>query len=663
MDEKKRIIELRSLLEQYNYEYYALDTPSVSDAEYDRLIGELTLLEKRHPELDDPLSPTKRVGGQVLTEFQKIPHKRRMISLANAFNDEDLLNFDTRIKTLLKRNQITYVAELKIDGLAMSLDYVDGRLNYAATRGDGVVGEDVTNNVLTIKSIPTKIKFTQPFEVRGEVYLPKASLSKLNQEREKNNEPLFANTRNAAAGSIRNLDSKVAASRQLDAFWYYFVNADEFGIESHFEALKQLKELGFRTNRECRLCANIEEVIAFVKEYQEKRRNLPYDTDGIVIKVDDITTWEVLGYTAKTPRWAIAYKFPPEEVMTELKDIIFTVGRTGKITPNAVLAPVRVAGSLVQRATLHNEDFILERGLMLGDVVVLRKAGDIIPEVVEAVKSRRTGKEKPFVMIENCPECGTPLTKVEAMHFCLNLECPARHIEGLIHYSSKKALDIEGLGEKIVELLFAEKFIKNIPDIYRLHRHRQALIEVEGFSYKSVDNLLQAIEESKTRSMERFLFGIGIKEIGEKTAQVLAHRYGDITTLAQASVEELLTIPDIGPVAANALVTYFNNPQNLSMIAELAELGVNMKYESVALKESIFTGKRVVLTGTLTTLTRDEATTLLRAHQAQIVSSVSKATDYVIVGENAGSKLDKAHELGIATLDEETFLAHINGKK
>lgn len=660
MDEKQRIIELRNLLERYNYEYYALDAPSVSDAEYDRLINELIMLEKAHPEFDDPLSPTKRVGGQVLTEFKKITHKRRMISLANAFNEEDVRAFDVRVKNLLNRDQVTYVVELKIDGLAMSLDYVDGRLNYAATRGDGVVGEDVTSNVLTIKSIPTKIAFAEPFEVRGEVYLPQNSLEKLNEERAKNNEPLFANARNAAAGSIRNLDTKIAASRGLEAFWYYFVNADEFGIESHYQALKTIEKLGFRINHECHLCHNIDEVLAFIENFTEKRHSLPYDIDGIVIKVDDITTWDVLGYTAKTPRWAIAYKFPPEEVITELKDIIFTVGRTGKITPNAVLTPVRVAGSLVQRATLHNEDFILERDLMVGDRVVIRKAGDIIPEVVKAVKTRRTGTEIPFKMIENCPECGTPLSKIEAMHYCLNPACPARHIEGLIHYCSKKALDIEGLGEKIVELLFAEKFIKTIPDIYRLKDYRQDLIEVEGFSHKSVDNLLTAIEESKTRSLEKFLFGIGIKEIGEKTAQILARRYGDISLLAKASVEELLMIPDIGPVAANNLVNYFQDENNLAMLAELQELGVNMKFLGTTTKESIFTGKRVVLTGTLSSLTRDEASAILTAHQARITGSVSKATDFVIVGENAGSKLDKARELGIPTLDEETFLRYIN---
>ena len=416
-DPKERIDELRETLNRYNYEYYVLDLPSVSDAEYDRLMQELMMLEKEHPELDSPLSPSKRVGGQVVSEFKKIKHKRLMLSLANAFNEADLRDFDRKVREALHLNQVTYMCEMKIDGLAMSLDYVDGALNYAATRGDGNVGEDVTSNVMTIKSIPSHIQTKQPFEVRGEVYMPKASLEKLNKEREKNGEPLLANARNAAAGSIRQLDSKVAASRKLDAFWYYFVNATEFGITRHSEALKYVEKLGFRTNPERRLCNGIEEVLAYVEEYTLKRPFLDYDIDGIVIKVDDLLAYDILGYTAKTPKWAIAYKFPPEEVQTTLEDIVLTVGRTGKITPNAILSPVRVAGSLVQRATLHNEEFILDKDLRIGDTVVIRKAGDVIPEVVRAIKEKRTGLEKEFVMSSICPVCGSPLQKVDAMHF------------------------------------------------------------------------------------------------------------------------------------------------------------------------------------------------------------------------------------------------------
>ena len=664
MDEITRIHQLRTLLEKYNHEYYVLDNPSVTDAEYDRLINELALLESKYPELEDSLSPTKRVGGRVLDEFKKITHKRRMISLANAFNESDVRDFDRRVKSGLNLDDVLYVAELKIDGLAMSLDYVDGRLNYAATRGDGIVGEDVTNNVITIKSIPTKIATMAPLEVRGEVYMPLANLAQLNLDRANKGEAIFANARNTAAGSIRNLDSSIAASRKLDAYWYYFVNADEFDIHSHFDALEFIEKLGFRTNHERRLCHGIEEVIRYIEEYTQKRSSLAYDIDGIVIKVDDIDTWDLLGYTAKTPRWAIAYKFPPEEVTTELKDIIFTVGRTGKVTPNAVLAPVRVAGSLVQRATLHNDDFIVDRQLMIGDTVVIRKAGDVIPEVVRALFEKRNGDEIPFKMIEHCPECGTKLTKVEAMHFCLNPHCPARNIEGLIHFSSRKAMDIDGLGEKIVELLFAEKFITSIPDIFRLGNHRQELMEIDGFSSKSIDNLLNAIENSKKQSLERLLFGLGVKEIGEKTAKILSQRYGDMENIKNASFEELQTIPDIGPVAAQALISYFLNQTNLAMIDDLVSLGINMHYLGKRVRnDSFFSGKKIVLTGTLTALGRKEATDLLENLGAKVSGAVSKATDLVIYGESAGSKLTKAQELGISTMDEIAFLAQLEQEK
>ncbi|MFA6616943.1 MAG: NAD-dependent DNA ligase LigA [Bacilli bacterium] len=664
MDEITRIHQLRTLLEKYNHEYYVLDNPSVTDAEYDRLINELALLESKYPELEDSLSPTKRVGGRVLDEFKKITHKRQMISLANAFNESDVRDFDRRVKSGLNLDDVLYVAELKIDGLAMSLDYVDGRLNYAATRGDGIVGEDVTNNVITIKSIPTKIATMAPLEVRGEVYMPLASLAQLNLDRANKGEAIFANARNTAAGSIRNLDSSIAASRKLDAYWYYFVNADEFDIHSHFDALEFIEKLGFRTNHERRLCHGIEEVIRYIEEYTQKRSSLAYDIDGIVIKVDDIDTWDLLGYTAKTPRWAIAYKFPPEEVTTELKDIIFTVGRTGKVTPNAVLAPVRVAGSLVQRATLHNDDFIVDRQLMIGDTVVIRKAGDVIPEVVRALFEKRNGDEIPFKMIEHCPECGTKLTKVEAMHFCLNPHCPARNIEGLIHFSSRKAMDIDGLGEKIVELLFAEKFITSIPDIFRLGNHRQELMEIDGFSSKSIDNLLNAIENSKKQSLERLLFGLGVKEIGEKTAKILSQRYGDMENIKNASFEELQTIPDIGPVAAQALISYFSNQTNLAMIDDLVSLGINMHYLGKRVRnDSFFSGKKIVLTGTLTALGRKEATDLLENLGAKVSGAVSKATDLVIYGESAGSKLTKAQVLGISTMDEIAFLAQLEQEK
>lgn len=659
MEPKERVKELRELLERYNYEYYHLNASSVSDAEFDRLMNELIMLENEHPELKSPLSPTQRVGGTVAEEFKKITHKRLMLSLANAFSESDLRDFDKKVCETLGVKKVTYMAEMKIDGLAMSLDYVDGELNYAATRGDGNVGEDVTQNVITIKSIPTHIKVDKPFEVRGEVYMPKASLNALNEERQKQNQPLFANARNAAAGSIRQLDSRVAASRKLNAFWYYFVNANEFGFTRHSEALNYIETLGFRTNKERRLCDGIEEVLAYVEEYTLKRPTLDYDIDGIVIKVDDITKYDILGYTAKTPKWAIAYKFPPEEVQTTLEDIIFTVGRTGKITPNAKLSPVRVAGSMVQRATLHNEDFVVSKGMMIGDTVVIRKAGDVIPEVVKSLKEKRTGNEKPFVMIDKCPVCGEPLTKVDAMHFCLNPHCDAKHIEGLIHYSSRDAMDIEGLGEKIVELLFNEKFINDIPSIYNLYNFRQDIIFMDGFKDKSVDNLIDAIEKSKQNSLEKLIFGLGIKEVGAKTAKILAKKYLTMDELMKASYEDLLAIPDIGPISATSISEYFKNENNIKLIEELKNLGLNMKYLGIISSDvtSPFYGKTVVLTGTLSSMGRKEATELLENLGAKVAGSVSKNTDYVIFGEEAGSKLDKARALGVKTLDEDSFLA------
>ncbi len=661
MNDRERIMTLRKRLEAYNHEYYVLDQPSVSDAEYDQLMAELVLLEQQHPELDDPFSPSKRVGGEVLDSFLQVEHKRQMLSLGNAFNREDIEDFDRKIRDVLKVDKVTYVAELKIDGLAMSLDYINGRLNYAATRGDGVVGEDVTHNVITIKSIPTQVKQLDSFEVRGEVYMPKKSLIALNKAKEEKGEALFANARNAAAGSIRNLDSKVAAMRKLDAFWYYFVNASDYGLTSHYQALMRLQEEGFRINPHIRLCQGIEEVLQYIDEYHQLRAQLDYDIDGIVIKVDDMSSYDKIGQTAKTPKWAIAYKFPPELAITRLEDIIFTVGRTGKITPNAVLSPVRVAGSLVQRATLHNQDFIHERDLMIGDYVTLRKAGDVIPEVVNALKERREGTETPFTMIQACPVCQTPLTFKDPLHYCLNPHCPARNIENLIHFSSRDAMDIEGLGDKIVELLFNEKMISTIPDLYKLSRFSQDLMEVEGFSHKSVDNLLTAIENSKTKSLEKVLFGLGIKEVGAKTAKLLAKQYQNIDRLMQASADELVTLRDIGPVASQSIVDYFSDVHNRQMIEEMQKLGVNFDYlgPKEVNHDHVFKGKTVVLTGSLVHYTREQASDILENLGARVSGSVSKKTDFVIYGSEAGSKLSKAQALGVKTLNEDEFIAHI----
>ena len=658
MDAKERVKEITALLEKYNYEYYVLDNPSVSDAEYDRLMQELMMLENEHPELRSPLSPTQRVGGMVQDSFRKVKHQRSMLSLANAFNEEDLRAFDKRVRDIIGGDKVTYMAEMKIDGLGMSLVY-NKNLQYAATRGDGVEGEDVTANVITIKSIPSHIDLDGDFEIRGEVYMPKKSLEKLNAIQEEKGEKLFANARNAAAGSIRNLDTSIAASRGLDAFWYYFVNAKDFGIRYHSEALNFADKLGFRTNPERRLCDGIDEVIKYIDEYTEKRSSLPYDIDGIVIKVDDMNLYDKLGYTAKTPRWAIAYKFPPEEVVTKLIDIIYTVGRTGKITPNAVLEPVRVAGSVVQRATLHNEDFIADKGLMIGDYVIIRKAGDVIPEVVRPVESRRSGLEQPFHMITTCPVCGSPLIRKDAMHFCLNPNCDARKVESIIHFSSKDAMDIEGLGEKVAEEFFAEGFIHDVASIYKLSEHREEVINLEGWKEKSIDNLLQAIEKSKENSLERVLFGLGIKEVGEKMAKTLSRKYQNIDNLMNATEEELLEIPDVGPILAKSLVNWFSSEKNVELVNQLKEAGVNFEYKGSTTKaaNSYFSGKTVVLTGTLTSYGRKEATTLLEDLGAKVTGSVSKATDVVIAGTEAGSKLDKANALGITVLNEEEFLA------
>ena len=661
MNPKERIDELRSLLEKYNYEYYVNDNPSVSDAEYDRLMQELIALETRYPEYFSKLSPSQRVGGLVQKEFPEVIHKRMMLSLANAFNEDDLRDFDRKIREILHVDKVTYMAEMKIDGLGMSLVYANGELQYAATRGDGTKGEDVTSNVITINSIPTHIKEKGDFEIRGEVYMPKKSLERLNKIQEEKGEKLFANARNAAAGSIRNLDSSIAASRGLEAFWYYFVNAKDYDIRYHSDALDRADELGFRTNKERRLCNGIDEVLDYINEYTEKRGSLDYDIDGIVIKVDDMSLYDKCGYTAKTPRWAIAYKFPPEEVVTKLTDIIYTVGRTGKITPNAVLEPVRVAGSVVQRATLHNEDFVKDKGLMVNDYVVIRKAGDVIPEVVRPVLERRDGTQIPFEMIEKCPVCGAPLVRKDAMHFCLNPDCDAKQIESIIHFASKDAMDIEGMGEKVVEQFFNQGFIHNVPDIYNLMDHRDDIISLDGWQSKSIDKLIEAIDNSKANSLERLLFGLGIKEVGAKMAKTLSKKYQNLENLMNASLEELLEINDVGPVVATSIYNFFKDEKKMKIVNKLVALGLNTNFlgTTATAANNYFSGKTVVLTGTLSSYGRKEATEILENLGAKVTGSVSKATDCVVAGVEAGSKLDKAQALGITVLDEEEFLTLI----
>lgn len=663
LEAKKRHQELVEILEKYSYEYYVLDNPSVSDAEYDDKLSELENLEKLFPELITRNSPTQRIIGQVLTGFNKIHHKYQMLSLGDVFNLEELRIWDRKLCENLNVKNVAYNAEMKIDGLAMSLVYENGELLYCATRGDGTTGEDVTTNVLTIPSIPTHIKIKERVEIRGEVYMPKASFIELNKARKEAGEPLFANARNAAAGSIRNLDSNVAKSRKLDAWWYYLEEPEKFNVKTQAEALDFIESLGFKVNPERKVLSNFEEINKYVEEYSKKRNSLPYDIDGIVLKVNDLSLHEEIGYTAKTPKWAIAYKFPPEEVITKLKDIIYTVGRTGKITPNAVLEPVKVAGSTVQRATLHNEDFIKEKDLMVGDYVILRKAGDIIPEVVTPVYARRDGAQVPFKMITHCPDCGSELVKIEAMHFCLNKNCPSRKIESLIHFASKDAMDIEGMGDKVCEQFFAEKFIQSIPDIYRLANFKENIIQIEGWSYKSTESLLEAIENSKKKSLEKLLFGLGIKEVGEKMAKVLARFYKNIDRLMNESEENLLKISDIGEVCAASIYKYFHDEENIKLIEELKQLGLNMNYlgSETINENNYFYNKKIVLTGTLSKYGRKEATEILENLGAHVSSSVSKVTDLVIYGEEAGSKLDKANKLNVRVMNEDEFLDILKG--
>ena len=658
-DVKSRIDYLRNTLEKYSYEYYVLDKPTVTDQEYDRLMQELIFLEEQNPEFDSITSISKRVGGEVASSFEKIKHKRLMLSLGNAFNEDDLYDFDSKIKSIIKKDKIEYVCELKIDGLSMAVQYKNGQIEYGATRGDGLEGEIVTQNVLTIHDIPLKVNENKEFEVRGEVFMSKKVLDKINAKREKNGEEPLANCRNAAAGSIRQLDSKIAAQRQLENFMYYFVNADEFGITRHSDAMIRMKELGFNVNPNYRICNGINEVIQYIKEYTEKRDGLAYDIDGIVIKVNDMTTYSKIGYTQKTPKWAIAYKFPPKEVVTRVKDIIFTVGRTGRITPNAVLEPVRVQGSVISRATLHNEDFVKELDLRIGDYVYIRKAGDVIPEVVKVIKERRTEDTIPFKMIDKCPICGSTLKRKdgESVHYCENPNCDKKNIEQIIHFASRNAMDIEGLGEKICEEFYNIGVLKDITSIYTLYEKKDELKRLEGFGEKSINKLIESIEKSKQNSLERLLFGLGIKEVGNKSSKVLAQKFGDLESLMNANLDDLLLIKDVGDVMANSIVNYFKDGDNYNTIFQLKLLGLNFNYLGEKINyDNFFSEKTIVITGSFKDFSRDELTTILENKNAKVTTSVSKKTNILVCGEDAGSKLDKATKLGVYVMHEEELL-------
>ena len=659
---RERVDELIRIINEANYNYHVLDNPTITDQEYDSLFRELQIIEEKYPELVREDSPTLRVGGVVLDSFKKITHSIPMMSLGDVFNEDEIREFDNRIKK--EGINPSYVCELKIDGLSVSLHYEKGVLKTAATRGNGTVGEDITHNVKTIKTVPLTLNRDIDIEVRGEIYMSKDTLKKLNIEREKNNQPLLQNCRNAAAGSIRQLDSKIAASRNLDCWIYHLPNPEDYGIKTQWEALEFMKSLGFKVNPNNLLVTDINGILSYIEAKGKDRPSLEYDIDGVVVKVNDIAEQKQLGFTAHHPKWAIAYKFPAEEVLTKLKDIVFTVGRTGQITPNAVLEPVIVAGSTISRATLHNEDYVIAKDLKIGDIVSIHKAGDVIPEVGEVKKERRTGKEIDFKMIDTCPMCGSKLVRKEgqADYFCLNLDCPARNSEKLCHFVSRKAMNIDGLGDKIIEDFFNLKYISDITDIYKLDKYREELIELEGYGNKSIDNLLEAINNSKSNSLERLLFGLGIPNVGEKTAKVLAMEYNTLDNLMNASFEELNNIPDIGDIIAKSIVDFFNDEKNKKIILELKEIGVNMDYTGPKVERNDnFYNKTFVITGTLVKYTRDEVEEKIQLLGGKTSSSVSKKTYAVIVGENPGSKYTKAQELNIPVWSEEDLEEKFNG--
>ncbi len=653
---KERMDELIEIINEADYNYHTLDNPTITDQEYDKYLRELIEIEENHPTWVREDSPTQHAGGKIIEGFEKVTHKIPMMSLSDVFSESEVIAFDERIQK--EGFHPEYVCELKIDGLSVSLLYEKGKLVRAATRGDGTIGEDITHNAKTIKVIPLKLKEEVDIEVRGEIFMNKKTLEKLNEERKKNGQPLLQNCRNAAAGSIRQLDSKIAAQRKLDNFIYHLPNPLDYGIHTHSEALEYMKKLGFKINPNNRVVKNINEVLEFIEEKGKERDSLAYDIDGIVIKVNNIDDQQRLGSTAKYPKWATAYKFPAKEVLTKLTDIIFTVGRTGQITPNAVLEPVIVAGSTISRATLHNEDYVKEKDLKIGDIVSIRKAGDVIPEVVEVKKERRTGKEKDFVMITNCPMCNTPLVKKEGQvdYYCPNKKCPARNIESLIHFVSRDAMNIDGLGDRIMEDFYNFHFIATIPDIYALKEHEKDLTRLEGYGEKSVTNLLKAIEESKNNSLEKLIFGLGIPHVGAKTAKLLAQKYKTLQNLMEQTEEELTKVPDIGGIIAKSVVDYFNDSHHKAIVEELMDLGINTIYLGQEIVENEeFSGKSFVLTGSLTIFTREEAKEKIESLGGKTVDSVSKKTSVVIVGEKPGSKYDKALKLGIPIWTEEEF--------
>ncbi|MBP2630081.1 MAG: ligase [Firmicutes bacterium] len=661
-----QIMELRSKINYHMHRYHVLDNPEIEDYEYDALLRQLNELEAAYPELITPQSPTQRVGAPPAAGFQKVTHFTPMRSLGNVFSGAELLAFHQRVQSGLENKQeITYVVEHKIDGLAINIVYENGSLVRAATRGDGTTGEDVTANIKTIKSIPLELKaneFGIPtfLEVRGEVYMPQKEFIRLNEEREEMGEQLFANPRNAAAGSLRQLDPKEAAKRSLDALLYGIGAHEGVEITTHSQTLEFLQSLGFKVNTLYKKFIDVDAAIEYCASWADKRHDLPFAIDGMVLKVNNLADQEILGSTAKDPRWAIAYKFPPEQTTTVVENISISIGRTGVLTPTADLTPVLLSGSTISRATLHNEDFIKEKDIRIGDTVVIHKAGEIIPEVITVLLEKRTGKEVPFVMPHTCPTCGSAAKRVEseAAYRCSNPYCPALIREGVIHFVSRDAMNVDGLGPAVVTSLLEANLIKTVADLYRLTK--EELLTLERMGEKSVNNLLASIETSKNAGLARVLFGLGIRFVGIKAATTLAKYFGDIDVLKECTVESLLELDDIGDKIAQSIIVYFAQPENLQLIEDLKCVGVKLTEDKQEiLHEQIFAGMTFVLTGTLPTMTRKQAADIIESFGGKVAGSVSKKTTYVLAGEEAGSKLEKAEKLGVSVLDEEQFKAMI----
>ncbi len=657
---KQKIEKLTALLTYHSHKYYVEDSPEISDYEYDMLLRDLKALEEKYPEFKDPASPTVRVIGNVLDGFESVTHEVPMQSLNDAFSKEEILDFDKRVRESVS-DKIEYVTEYKIDGLSVSLEYENGLFIRGSTRGDGLVGEDVTENLKTINSIPLRLNSAVPFlEVRGEVYMSKATFDKLNRKNEELGKPLFANPRNAAAGSLRQLDSAICRERELDIFIFNIQREDGLNIKTHHDGLLKLKELGFKTVYQNKVFDNIEDAFVQVEKIGSERDLLPFDIDGAVIKVNNLKTRERLGSTAKCPRWAVAFKYPAETKKTRLLDIVIQVGRTGKLTPNAVLEPVRVAGSVVSRTTLHNMDFIEEKGILIGDNVYVRKAGDIIPEIVSVEQKDRTGDEMPFVMPKDCPECGAPVVRVlgEAAHKCTGTNCPAQLLRRLMHFTSRDAMDIEGLGPAILEKLLEVGHISSSADLYELSNEDIAALDKLG--EKSAENLISAIEKSKGNDLYRLLYALGIELNGLKSSKTICSHLKSIDAIMNATIEELVQIPDIGEKTAQNIYDFFKDEKNIELINRFKASGVNCEAQKQKNTGSALSGKKIVVTGKLDGYSRDEIVEMIENNGGSAASSVSKKTDFVIAGEDAGSKLTKAQELGILVVSLEEFLQMLN---